>query len=217
MSLLINDVAPNFNAKSTIGNIDFHQWMDESYTILFSHPKDFTPVCTTEFAVTAKLSREFDARSTKIIGVSVDATDDHHKWIKDIELVSDAHITFPIIDDTSLNVAKLYGMLPSDAFLPDGRTAQHSATVRTVFIIGPDKKIRLMLSYPMAVGRNFDEIIRALDSIQLTDRMPVATPANWLPGEDVIVTMSVSDEDAEQKFGTIDSKLPYLRYVGEPK
>ena len=216
MSLLINDIAPNFESNSTDGLIKFHKWIGKSYAILFSHPKDFTPVCTTEFSVLAALSLEFKNRNTKVIGVSVDSIEDHIKWKEDIESISSTKVAFPIIEDTSLTVSKLYNMLPSDAYLPDGRTAQDSATVRTVFIIGPDKKIRLTLSYPMAVGRNFSEILRALDAIQLTDKHIIATPANWLNGQDVIIPLSISDDDALNKYGLIDKKLAYLRYIKQP-
>ena len=216
MSLLINDIAPNFESNSTDGLIKFHKWIGKSYAILFSHPKDFTPVCTTEFSVLAALSLELKNRNTKVIGVSVDSIEDHIKWKEDIESISSTKVAFPIIEDTSLTVSKLYNMFPSDAYLPDGRTAQDSATVRTVFIIGPDKKIRLTLSYPMAVGRNFSEILRALDAIQLTDKHIIATPANWLNGQDVIIPLSISDDDAANKYGLIDKKLAYLRYIKQP-
>lgn len=217
MSLRINDVAPDFTADSTAGKLSLHEWMgDDSYAILFSHPKDFTPVCTTEFGAVARLGPEFEKRNTKVMGVSVDSVDDHQKWIKDIEKFCGFPANFPIIDDTSLKVAKLYNMLPAEAYLPDGRTPADSATVRTVFIIGPDKKIRLTLSYPMAVGRNFAEIIRALDAIQATDGNPIATPADWAPGQDVIVGLALDDQQAEQKFGELDIKLPYLRFAKHP-
>lgn len=214
MSLRLNDVAPDFTTDSTAGKLSFHEWMgDDSYAILFSHPKDFTPVCTTEFGAVARLAGEFAKRNTKVMGVSVDDVEDHKKWIRDIEAFSGAPADFPIIDDTSLNVAKLYGMLPAEAYLPDGRTPADSATVRTVFIIGPDKKIRLTMSYPMSVGRNFAEIIRALDAIQATDGQPLATPADWVPGQDVIVGLGLDDAQAKEKFGEIDIKLPYLRFT----
>ncbi|MBU6160102.1 MAG: redoxin domain-containing protein, partial [Myxococcales bacterium] len=170
MALRLNDIAPNFTAETTSGSIHFHDWIGDSYAIIFSHPKDFTPVCTTEFGAVARLSGEFAKRNTKVIGVSIDSVADHHNWKKDIESVGGAPANFPIIDDSALQVAKLYDMLPAEAYLPDGRTANDSATVRTTFIIGPDKKIRLMLIYPMTVGRNFDEILRALDAVQLSDR-----------------------------------------------
>ena len=216
MSLRINDIAPNFTTDSTAGELTLHNWMGDSYAILFSHPKDFTPVCTTEFGAVARLAGEFAKRNTKVMGVSVDSVEEHHKWKSDIETFSGAPADFPIIDDTSLQVAKLYNMLPADAYLPDGRTPADSATVRTVFIIGPDKKIRLTLSYPMSVGRNFAEILRALDAIQATDGVPVATPADWQPGEDVIVALSLNDEQAKEKFGELDIKLPYLRFAKAP-
>ena len=216
MSLLINDIAPNFESNSTDGLINFHEWIGSSYAILFSHPKDFTPVCTTEFSAVADLSLEFKNRNTKVIGVSVDSNEDHIKWTDDIESVSSAPVNFPIIEDISLTVSKLYKMFPSEAYLPDGRTALDSATVRTVFIIGPDKRIRLTLSYPMAVGRNFSEILRALDAIQLTDKHTIATPANWLSGQDVIIPLSVSDDAAVKKYGFVDKKLDYLRYIKQP-
>ncbi|OWY00717.1 peroxidase [Thioclava sp. F1Mire-8] len=213
MGLRINDTAPDFTADSTAGEIKFHDWIGDGYAILFSHPKDFTPVCTTEFGAVAQLAPEFEKRDTKVMGVSVDSVEEHVKWKSDIEQVAGAPANFPIIDDTSLAVSKAYDMLPADAYLPDGRTPADSATVRTVFIIGPDKKVRLTMSYPMSVGRNFAEIIRALDAVQATDGKPFATPANWVPGQDVIVALSVSTEEAKEKFGEVDVKLPYLRTV----
>lgn len=216
MSLRINDIAPDFTADSTEGTLSFHEWLGDSYAILFSHPKDFTPVCTTEFGAVAQLLPEFERRNTKVMGVSVDTVEEHVKWKFDIEMVAGAKASFPIIDDTSLTVSKLYDMLPAEAYLPDGRTANDSASVRTTFIVGPDKKIRLMLIYPMTVGRNFAEIIRALDAVQASDRMPIATPANWEVGEDVIVRLNVSTEEAQKQFGAVEEKLPYLRYV-KPK
>lgn len=217
MSLRINDIAPNFTTDSTAGTLDFHEWISDSYAILFSHPKDFTPVCTTEFGAVAQLAGEFEKRNTKVMGVSVDSVEEHMKWIRDIELFSGSPANFPIIDDTSLQVAKLYNMLPADAYVDGDSTAEDSATVRTVFIVGPDKKIRLSMTYPMAVGRNFAEIIRALDAIQITDGRALATPADWVPGQDVIVGMSVSDEDAKQQYGEVDIRLPYLRFVSLDK
>ncbi|MES3006820.1 MAG: peroxiredoxin [Pseudomonadota bacterium] len=217
MSLRINDIAPNFTTDSTAGTLTLHDWIGSSYAILFSHPKDFTPVCTTEFSAVAQLAPEFAKRNTKVIGVSVDNVQEHQKWKRDIEAFAGAPADFPIIDDTSLQVSKLYDMLPADAYMPDGRTPAHSATVRTVFIIGPDKKIRLTISYPMSVGRNFAEILRALDAIQTTDGVPIATPANWVPGQDVIVALSLNNEQAQERFGTLDIKLPYLRFVKAPK
>lgn len=217
MSLRINDIAPNFTTDSTAGKITLHDWIGSSYAILFSHPKDFTPVCTTEFGAVARLVPEFKKRNTKVMGVSVDSVDDHRKWKRDIEAFAGTQADFPIIDDTSLQVAKLYNMLPAEAYLKTGRTAADSATVRTVYIIGPDKKIRLMMTYPMSVGRNFAEILRALDAVQLTDGAPVATPADWTPGQDVIVGLSLDDNAARQKFGELDIRLPYLRFIKASK
>ncbi|WP_417806604.1 peroxiredoxin [Thioclava sp.] len=213
MGLRINDIAPDFTADSTAGEIKFHDWVGDGYAILFSHPKDFTPVCTTEFSAVAQLASEFEKRNTKVMGVSVDSVEEHKKWKADIEKIAGAPANFPIIDDTSLTVSKLYDMLPAEAYLPDGRTAADSASVRTTFIVGPDKKIRLMIIYPMTVGRNFAEILRALDAVQATDGQPLATPANWMPGQDVIVGLSLSTEEAKAKYGDVDVKLPYLRTV----
>lgn len=217
MGLRINDIAPDFTADTTEGTIRFHDWIGDSYVILFSHPKDFTPVCTTEFGAVSRLLPEFQKRNTKVMGVSVDTVEEHQKWKSDIEMVAGAKAAFPIIDDTSLAVSKAYDMLPAEAYLPDGRTANDSASVRTTFIIGPDKKIRLMLIYPMTVGRNFDEIIRALDAVQTADRFPIATPADWKVGEDVIVRTSVSLDDAKKQFGDVNVILPYLRKAKLPK
>ena len=217
MSIRINDTAPDFTAESTAGTIHFHDWVGDGYAIIFSHPKDFTPVCTTEFGAVAQLAGEFAKRKTRVIGVSVDNVEDHQKWKHDIEAFGGKPADFPIIDDTSLKVAKLYDMLPADAYMPDGRTPANSATVRTVFIIGPDKKIKLTMAYPMSVGRNFAEILRALDAVRATDGMPIATPANWVPGQDVIVALSLTDEQAEAKYGKLDIKLPYLRFAKAPK
>lgn len=217
MALRINDVAPNFTADSNTGEISFHDWIGDSYAVLFSHPKDFTPVCTTEFGAVARLAPEFEKRNTKVIGVSVDSAEEHKKWVRDIEAFAEVPANFPILDDTSLNIAKLYNMLPAEAYLPDGRTPADSATVRTVFIIGPDKKIRLSLTYPMSVGRNFAEIVRALDAIQATDGAPIATPADWLPGQDVIIGLSLNDEEAEAEYGELDIRLPYLRFAKAPQ
>jgi len=216
MGLRINDVAPDFTADSTAGKVSLHEWIGDGYAILFSHPKDFTPVCTTEFGAVAKLVPEFKKRNTKVMGVSVDSVEDHQKWKADIESFAGAPADFPIIDDTSLTVAKLYDMLPADAYLPDGRTPADSATVRTVFIIGPDKKVRLTMTYPMSVGRNFAEIIRALDGVRATDGAPIATPANWQPGQDVIVGLGLDDAAAKAKFGKLDIRLPYLRFTKDP-
>ncbi|PFG54107.1 alkyl hydroperoxide reductase subunit AhpC [Marinobacter sp. LV10R520-4] len=217
MSIRIDDVAPDFTVDSTDGKISLHEWIGDSYAILFSHPKDFTPVCTTEFGAVAQLVPEFAKRNTKVMGVSVDSVEEHMKWKRDIEAFSGAAADFPIIDDTSLLVSKLYDMLPAGAYLPENRTPANSATVRTVFIIGPDKKIRLTMSYPMSVGRNFAEIMRALDAVQITDGAGIATPANWVPGQDVIVGLALNDEQAKEKFGELDIKLPYLRFAKAPK
>ncbi len=216
MGLRINDVAPDFTAESTEGTINFHDWIGDQYAILFSHPKDFTPVCTTEFGAVSQLADEWAKRNTKVIGVSVDTVEEHLKWKADVEKISGKPLSFPILDDSSLKIAKLYDMLPADAYLPDGRTPADSATVRTVFIIGPDKKIRLMMTYPMSVGRNFAEVLRALDAIQLTDREPLATPANWQAGQDVIVGLALDDAEAKKKFGDLEIKLPYLRTTHYP-
>jgi thioredoxin-dependent peroxiredoxin len=217
MAVRINDIAPDFTADSTAGTISFHDWLGESYGIIFSHPRDFTPVCTTEFAAVAQLAAEWAKRKTKVIGVSVDGVSDHEKWKRDIESFGGSPAEFPIIDDSSLTVAKAYDMLPADYYLPtEGRTPAHSATVRTVYIIGPDKKVRLTMTYPMSVGRNFAEILRALDAIQRTDGVPLATPANWVPGQDVIVALALNNEQATERFGELDIRLPYLRFAKSP-
>lgn len=217
MSLRINDIAPDFTAETTQGTIRFHEWIGDSYAILFSHPKDFTPVCTTELGYMAGLEAQFAERNTKIIGLSVDPVDRHGEWAKDIEETQGHAVKYPMIGDFDLNVAKLYDMLPADA-TSEGRTAATNATVRTVFIIGPDKRIKLMMIYPMSTGRNFNEILRALDSIQLTAKHTVATPVNWQPGEDVIIPPSVSDEAAKEKFPDgFKTIKPYLRVVPQPK
>ncbi len=218
MSLRINDEAPNFKAETTQGPIDFHQWIGDGYAILFSHPKDFTPVCTTELGYLAKLEPEFKKRNAKVIGLSVDPVDSHKKWEADIEETQGAAVKYPIIGDSKLEVAKLYDMLPAEAGnTSEGRTPALNQTVRTVFIVGPDRKIKLTLSYPMSTGRNFDEILRALESIQLTSKHKVATPANWKPGEDVIVSTAVPDDEAKQKFEGFKAVKPYLRTVKQPK
>src|SRR5258708_3258429 len=218
MSLRINDTAPNFKAQTTQGPIDFHQWIGDKWAILFSHPKDFTPVCTTELGYMAKIEPEFTKRNAKLIGLSIDPVESHKGWVKDIEETQGATVKYPMIADTDLAVAKLYNMLPADeAGGAAGRTAATNATVRSVFIIGPDKKIKLMLTYPMTTGRNFDEILRALDSIQLTAKHKVATPANWKQGEDVIISGSVSDEDAKKIYPAgWKAPKPYLRIVKQP-
>jgi alkyl hydroperoxide reductase subunit AhpC len=216
MGLRINDVAPDFTAESTSGTIHLHDWIGDGYAIIFSHPKDFTPVCTTEFAAVAQLAGEWAKRNTKVLGVSVDGVSDHLKWKRDIETFGGAAADFPIIADNGLEVAKAYDMLPAETVLPDGRTPAHTATVRTVYIIGPDKKVRLTMTYPMSVGRNFAEILRALDAVQITDGVPLATPANWVPGQDVIVALALNNEQATEKFGALDIKLPYLRFAKSP-
>ena len=218
MSLRINDEAPNFTTETTQGSIDFHDWIGNGWAILFSHPKDFTPVCTTELGYMAGLKPEFDKRGCKIVGLSVDPVGDHTRWQKDIEETQGHAVTYPLIGDPELKVAKLYDMLPADAGnTSQGRTAATNATVRSVFVIGPDKKVKAMLIYPMSTGRNFDEVLRILDSVQLTSRHTVATPVNWKPGEDVIVAPAVSSDEAKQKYpaGFREVK-PYLRYVHQP-
>lgn len=218
MSLRINSDAPNFTAQTTQGTIQFHEWMGSSWAILFSHPKDFTPVCTTELGYMAKLKPDFDKRNTKIIGLSADPIDHHSKWAKDIEETQGAAVNFPMIGDPELHVAKLYDMLPEAADPSGVRTAADNATVRTVFIIGPDKKIKAMLIYPMSAGRNFDEVLRLLDAVQLNAKHTVATPVNWKPGQDVIIPTSVTDEQAKVKYPNGFKTLkPYLRLVPQPK
>ncbi|HLS85429.1 MAG TPA: peroxiredoxin [Burkholderiales bacterium] len=219
MTLRIGDTAPNFQAQTTQGPIDFHQWIGDSYAVLFSHPKDFTPVCTTELGTMARIKPEFDKRNTKIIGLSVDPVDDHQRWSKDIEETQGAAPNYPIIGDPELKISKLYDMLPATAGdSAQGRTAADNQTVRTVFLIGPDKKIKCILYYPMTTGRNFDEILRVLDSVQLTSKYKVATPANWKPGEDVIISGSVSDDEAKKQYPQgWKAPKPYLRIVPQPK
>jgi alkyl hydroperoxide reductase subunit AhpC len=219
MALRINSDAPNFTAETTQGKITFHEWIGEGWAILFSHPKDFTPVCTTELGYMAKLGPEFQKRNTKVLGLSVDPVDDHHKWSKDIEETQGAAVNFPMIGDPDLSVAKAYDMLPEIAgSTSQGRTAADNATVRSVFIIGPDKKIKAMLTYPMSTGRNFDEVLRLLDSCQLTAKHKVATPVNWKQGEDVIIVPAVSDAEAKEKFPKgWKSPKPYIRIVEQPK
>src|SRR5690349_5178130 len=219
MSLRINDEAPNFTAETTQGTINFHEWIGDGWAVLFSHPKDFTPVCTTELGYMTKLDPEFKKRNTKIIGLSVDPVDSHGKWAADIEETQGAKVQYPMIGDPQLKVAKLYNMLPAEAGdTSEGRTPATNATVRTVFVIGPDKKIKLMLVYPMTTGRNFDEVLRVLDSLQLTAKHKVATPVNWKNGEDVILTAAVSDEEARQKYPNgWKTPKPYIRIVPQPK
>src|SRR5579863_10289690 len=214
----INEVAPDFTAETTQGTINFHEWIGDGWAILFSHPKDFTPVCTTELGYMARLQPEFAKRNTKILGLSVDPVSSHGKWAADIEETQGAKVNYPMIGDPQLKVAKLYGMLPADAGdTSEGRTPALNATVRTVFVVGPDKKIKLQLSYPMSTGRNFDEILRVIDSMQLTAKHKVATPVNWKDGDDVIILPSVSDEDAKKRFGNFKAPKPYLRIVPQPK
>ena len=215
MGLRINDTVPNFTAETDQGTIQFHDWIGDSWAILFSHPKDFTPVCTTEFSAVAQLNDEWAARSTKVVGVSVDGVEDHKNWKKDIKEYGKANPGFPIIADDGLAVSKAFDMLPAEAYLPDGRTAADSETVRSVFIIGPDRKLKLSMTYPMTVGRNFAEILRALDGLQMSAK-GVATPANWAPGEDVIIPTSVSNEAAAEKFGEFETIFPYLRKTKAP-
>ena len=219
MSLSINSTAPNFIAETTQGNINFHEWLGDGWGILFSHPKDFTPVCATELSTMAGLESEFKKRNCKVIGLSIDPVGSHEKWSKDIESLDGHKVNYPIIGDTNLKVAKLYNMLPADeSGTSEGRTAANNATVRSVFIIGPDKTIKLILTYPMTTGRNFNEILRVLDSIQLTVTKKVATPANWNNGDDVIIVPGVTNEDAEKVYPEgWKTVLPYLRVVKQPK
>ena len=218
MSLRINDQAPNFQVETTHGKIDFHEWIGDKWAVLFSHPKDFTPVCTTELGYMASIQSEFDKRNTKIIGLSIDPLTDHEKWLKDVEEVGGSAVRYPVIADTNLHVAKLYNMFPADETgSAEGRTALTNATVRSVFIIGPDKNIKLMMTYPMTTGRNFNEILRVLDSMQLTAKHKVATPVNWQQGEDVIIVPSVSNEEAQKIYPQGWTTLkPYLRKVKRP-
>ena len=217
MSLRINDTAPDFTAETTKGTIHFHDWIGDGWAVLFSHPKNFTPVCTTELGAVAGLEGEFKKRNAKIIGISVDPVESHDKWKADIKTATGFDVGYPLIGDRDLKVAKLYDMLPAEAGdSSEGRTPADNATVRSVYVIGPDKKIKLVLTYPMTTGRNFNEILRAIDSIQLTAKHQVATPANWKQGEDVIITAAVSNEDAVKRFGAFDTILPYLRKTKQP-
>jgi alkyl hydroperoxide reductase subunit AhpC len=219
MSLGIGDTAPDFTADTTQGRIRLHEWMGDGWVILFSHPKDFTPICTTELGYMAKLKPEFDKRNTKVLGVSIDPVSDHELWAKDIEETQGAKVNYPLIGDSDLAVAKAYGMLhPNAGDTSKGRTAADNATVRTVFVIGPDKKIKAMLAYPMSTGRNFDEILRLLDSVQLTAKHKVATPVNWKKGEDVVIIPAVSDEEAKKRWPKgWKAPKPYLRIVPQPE
>ena len=219
MSLRINSEAPDFTAETTEGTINFHEWIGDGWAMLFSHPKDFTPVCTTELGYMAALKPEFEKRNCKVIGLSIDSVDDHDAWLKDIEETQGYAVNYPLIGDSDLKVAKLYDMLPEDAGdTSEGRTAVDNATARTVFLIGPDKKIKAMLIYPMSSGRNFDEILRLLESNQLTALHQVATPVNWKSGEDVIIVPAVSDEEAKERYPDgWQSPKPYIRIVPQPK
>jgi alkyl hydroperoxide reductase subunit AhpC len=219
MALQINDTAPDFEADTTAGRIRFYDWVGDSWCVIFSHPKDFTPVCTTELGYMAKIKPEFDKRNCKIVGLSVDSVDDHKRWSKDIQEVTGHAPTYPMIGDGELKIAKLYGMLPASAgTTAAGRTPADNATVRNVYIVGPDKKIKLVISYPMTTGRNFAEVLRALDSVQLTAKHQVATPVNWERGEDVIIAGSVSDEAAKQKYPAgWKAPKPYMRIVPQPR
>jgi len=218
MSLKINDIAPDFVALTTQGELSFHDWIGDGYAVLFSHPKDFTPVCTTELGAVARLQDEFLKRNTKVIGLSVDSVEDHEAWKRDITVATGTEVSYPLIGDPELKVAKLYGMLPAGAGdTAQGRSAADNATVRTVFVIGPDKKIKLSLTYPMTTGRNFDEILRVIDSIQLTASGPLATPEGWRQGDDVVVSPALSTEEAQRRFDEVREVLPYLRFTPQPK
>ena len=216
MALRINDTVPNLDLVTDQGSFKLHDFIGDSWAILFSHPKDFTPVCTTEFGAVAQLADEWTKRNTKVIGLSVDGVEEHKEWKSDIESYANAKAQFPIIADESLEVSKALDMLPAEAYLPDGRTAADSASVRVVFIFSPDKKLQLSMTYPMSVGRNFAEVLRALDALQASYGAPIAMPANWMPGEDVIVALSLDNEQAKATFGEIDIKLPYLRTTKQP-
>ena len=219
MALTLGDTAPDFTAETTEGKINFHEWIGDSWCVLFSHPKDFTPVCTTELGYMAKIKHEFDKRNVKLIGISVDSVEDHQRWKQDIQDVMGAAVNYPMIGDPELKIAKLYGMLPANVEgTAKGRTPVDNATVRNVYVIGPDKKIKLMITYPMSTGRNFDEILRVIDSLQLTAKHSVATPVNWNKGEEVIIMASVSDEDAKKRFPQgWKAPKPYMRLVTPPE
>jgi alkyl hydroperoxide reductase subunit AhpC len=217
MALTIGDTAPDFEAETTEGHINFHDWAGDNWVVLFSHPRDFTPVCTTELGYMASIKPDFDKRNVKIIGLSVDPIDNHEKWAKDIEETQGTAPNYPIIGDSDFKVSKLYGMLPDDVSGdPTSRTPADNQTVRNVFVIGPDKKIKLLLVYPMTTGRNFDEVLRVVDSLQLTAKHKVATPAQWQQGDDVIIAGSVNDEQAKEIFGEWESPRPYIRIVPQP-
>jgi alkyl hydroperoxide reductase subunit AhpC len=218
MALQIGDTAPNFEAQTTEGPISFHEWIGDSWVVLFSHPKDFTPVCTTELGYMAKIKPEFERRDVKVIGLSVDSTNDHEGWARDIEETQGAAPNYPIIGDDDFAVSKLYGMLPASVEgEAKARTPADNQTVRNVFVIGPDKKVKLVLVYPMTTGRNFDEVLRVIDSLQLTAKHKVATPVNWQQGEDVIIAGSVSNDEAKETFGEWESPKPYIRIVPQPR
>ena len=216
MSLRINQVVPDFEAETSEGPIKFHDWIDGSWAILFSHPKDFTPVCTTEFGAVAQLKDEWEKRGVKVIGISVDDAESHRKWRSDIAAFGGAEVGFPLIADTDLAISKAWDMLPADAYLPEGRTPNDTATVRSVFVIGPDKQLKLSMTYPMNVGRNFAEVLRAVDALQAAGKHGVAMPANWERGRDVVIPATVSDEDATAKFGEFTTHFPYLRTTADP-
>ena len=216
MALRINDTVPNITVETDHGTFALHDFIGGSYAILFSHPKDFTPVCTTEFGAVAQLKDEWEKRGVKVLGISVDNVEEHKKWKSDIEQVAKAPAFFPIVADTGLAMSKAFDMLPADAYLPDGRTPADTATVRSVFIVGPDKKVRLMMTYPMSVGRNFAEVLRALDAVMATDGTVVRTPANWVPGQDVVIAPSLSTADAKAKYGDVKEVFPYLRFMADP-
>jgi alkyl hydroperoxide reductase subunit AhpC len=217
MALRLGDTAPDFIADSTEGKINFHEWLGDSWAMFFSHPKDFTPICTTELGRLAHLKSDFDERGVKLLGLSVDAVDNHEKWADDIEETQGARPNYPMIGDTDLAVSKLYDMLPADSGEScEGRTPADNQTVRNVFIVGPDKKVKLMLVYPMTTGRNFDEVLRSIDSLQLTASHKVATPVEWRPGDDVVIAGSVSNDDAKEMFGSWESPKPYMRIVPDP-
>ncbi|WP_417260488.1 peroxiredoxin [Celeribacter sp.] len=217
MGLRINDIIPNLTVQTDLGELKLHDYVGDSWMVIFSHPKDYTPVCTTEFGAVAQLADEWAARNTKVLGVSVDSAEEHKGWKGDIESFAGTKAGFPIVADTDLAVAKAFDMLPAEAFLPDGRTPADTATVRSVFIVSPDKKVQLIMTYPMSVGRNFAEVLRALDGLQRTYGQPLATPANWETGQDVIVALSLDDAAATEKYGDLDKKLPYLRFAKDPK
>jgi alkyl hydroperoxide reductase subunit AhpC len=216
MGLRINDTIPNLTVATDQGTMQLHDWIGDSWAILFSHPKDFTPVCTTEFGAVAQLAEAWKERGTKVMGISVDSVEEHKKWKADIEVFAGAKAGFPIIADEDLKVAKAFDMLPADAYLPEGRTAADSETVRAVFIVGPDKKLKLSMTYPMNVGRNFAEVLRALDALQTATKETIATPANWNVGDDVIIPTKVSNEDAKKKYGEFETVFPYLRRTKLP-